>query len=89
MERTLFAEVRSDYICEDFTELDGDIKKTISIDAWKTADDNEEGTVVATVILSKSGDILVCWHDNAARMDPKVIEAIKTAKMVLMACSIE
>lgn len=73
----MFAEVRNDY---DFEEKENGIKAGITIDAWETEDDNEEGRVVATVILTEHNDIAVVWHDNGARADKMCIDAIEDAK---------
>lgn len=76
----MFAEVRNDYMCEDFTEDEGDMLAYITIDCWKTNNDAEEGVVVATVVLTKHHDICVVWHDNGARGDNVVLENIEDAK---------
>jgi hypothetical protein len=73
----MFAEVRSDY---DFEEKENGIKAGITIDAWETEDDNEEGRVVATVILTEHNDIAVVWHDNGARTDKMCLDEIEDAK---------
>jgi len=71
-------EVRTEYI----TFL-GKIKE-IHIDAWKTADDNEEGTVIAKVCLTEQNGIKVIYIDDIARTDKlaqeKIHEAIKIFK---------
>jgi len=66
----------------DFDELDGfesgdDIIKCISVDAWKTDDPDEEGLVIAKVILTKSGDSGVVYIDNVARSNDRAQEVIK------------
>ena len=76
-----FEEVRNDYIREDFTDMEGDVKALITIDTWGYG--QEEGSVAASVVLSAHGDILVVWHDNGARMDEDVLTAIQEAKAVL------
>lgn len=76
----MFAEVRNDYI---FSEEGNGIKLGVTIDAWETDDDNEEGEVVATVILTTHNDIAVVWHNNAARLDPECIQSIEEAKKIL------
>lgn len=82
-----FAEIRNTYMYDntDIPVEDGDIMCMIPIDTWESDDDNEEGKVVANVVLSKSGDILVVWNDNSARMDAGVKEAIDEAKEELRA----
>ena len=52
----------------------------VAIDGWKTDDDCEEGTVIAQVLMSAHGDLITAWHDNGARMDDAVLEAIESAK---------
>lgn len=78
-----FAEIRNDYVCETFTELEGDLEAVITIDAWLTDDDSEEGQVVAQVAKTKSGDIIVLYNDNAVREDKEVTKAIIEAKDML------
>lgn len=75
-----WAEVRNDYFEDSIDSLEGDVLARITIDAWKTSDDNEEGKVVACVMLSKRGEVLVDYHDNVARMDEMAQEAITEAK---------
>ena len=67
----------------DLMPNDGDICAAISIDAWKTSDDWEEGQVIAYVMLSISGDILVSYHNNLARVDEAAQAAIEEAKAEL------
>ena len=50
-----------------------DIKNEWTIDTWKTANDNEEGVVVARINLK--GEIL--WEVEDAKNDPMVKEEIK------------
>ena len=76
----MFAEVRNDYC---FEELENGIKAGITIDVWETDDDNEEGKVAATVILSEHNDIIVVWHLNYARKDQECLLAIEEAKNIL------
>jgi len=80
-----WAEIRNDYFCTDFGPSEGDALASVSIDAWKTMDDNEEGRVIARVILSKQGDILVDYHDNVARGDEAAQTAISEATEQLKA----
>lgn len=77
-----WAEIRNDFF-ESGTEIlpeEGDVLATISIDAWKTEDENEEGCVIACVMLSKHGDVLVDYRDGVARIDEAAQEAIGEAK---------
>ena len=81
-----WAEIRNNYFesgSDVDRNLEGDVLATISIDAWKTMDDNEEGRVIARVLLSNHGDILVDYHDNVARVDTAAQEAIAEAKKEL------
>ena len=50
-----------------------DIKNEWTIDTWKTANDNEEGVVVARINLK--GEIL--WEVEDAKNDPMVKEEIE------------
>lgn len=76
-----WSEVRNDYITEN---KEHGIKKEIHIDAWKTADDNEQGTVIAKVCLTEQNGIKVIYIDDIARTDKlaqeKIHEAIKIFK---------
>lgn len=81
-----WAEIRNNYFesgSDVDRNLEGDVLATISIDAWKTMDDNEEGRVIARVLLSNHGDILVDYHDNVARVDTAAQAAIAEAKKEL------
>lgn len=85
----MYTEIRSDYIWGPAAEGGGRDRENsgllagISIDGWKTADDNEPGQVVVHVLLSWQGDILVDFHDNGARLDLTVNEHIEKAKTLL------
>lgn len=57
--------------------IDGAIDKLISIDAWRTCDDNEDGVVIAKVLLTSSGDICVVYIDPVARTDAYAQELIQ------------
>lgn len=84
-----FAEISHDYIWGEVVEnglshrASGPLLAAVSIDAWETGDDDEEGRVVANVLLSRHGDIIVDFHDNGARMDQQVLEHIAEAKAEL------
>lgn len=81
-----FAEIRHDYIWGEAVENGlnhraGDpLLAAVSIDPWETGNDDEEGRVVANVLLSRHGDIIVDFHDNGVRMDQQVLEHIAEAK---------
>lgn len=85
----MYAEIRHDYIWGPAvesgpkTEEDGDILAGVSIDGWKTGRDDEQGSVIVNVILTRRGDMVVDFHDNGARMDAQVKEAIDGAKEAL------
>lgn len=84
-----FAEISHDYIWGEVVEnglsrrASGPLLAAVSIDAWETGDDDEEGRVVANVLLSRHGDIIVDFHDNGARMDQQVLEHIAKAEAEL------
>lgn len=82
----MYQEIRCDYIWGPavenrmpFSEEDG-ILAAVSIDGWKTGKDDEQGEVIANVILTRHGDIVVDFHNNGARMNVSVLSAIKEAK---------
>ena len=77
MVQSMWAEIRNDYTEENCT--DKGIKKTTYIDAWETSDDNEEGKVIAKVILTTTDTIVVVYIDNCARWDALVNEKIQEA----------
>lgn len=82
----MYNEIRNDYMygpaCGDTDEENG-LFAGICIDGWKTDDDNEEGTVIAKVIMSKHGDLITVWLDNGARMQRTVLDSIAEAKAQL------
>lgn len=43
---SFWSEVRNDYFDKTIAPNEGDMLAAISIDAWKTEDDNEEGPVL-------------------------------------------
>lgn len=85
----IFAEIKHDYIWGPAVETGstaqniGDLLAGITIDAWETANDTEQGTVVANVLLSQRGDIIVDFHDNGSRLNEQVLEHIRTAQREL------
>lgn len=81
--KSYWSEVRNNYFETELLAEEGDTLARISIDAWRTPDENEEGSVIAHVILSKHGDVMVSYHDNIARTDPVAQEAIQDAKQQL------
>lgn len=85
----MYAEIRHDYMFGPGVEpgakelYDKGLFAGVTIDAWKTMDDSEDGTVVAQVLMSVHGDIIVAWYDNGARLNRSILEAIKAAKQDL------
>lgn len=78
-----WAEVRNGY-----TEHPGDEKGIVaitSIDAWKTADNDENGDVIAKVIRTEHGDVCVVYIDSCARYDAMAQEKIEEAVNALQA----
>ena len=82
-----FSEIRHDYIwgpaVENGANGDHDLLAAVSIDAWKSADDNEEGEVLANVLLTAHGDMIVDFHDNGVRMHQPVLDHIRAAEETL------
>lgn len=81
----MYAEIKNDYtygpaVEEGSTNDYEDLFAATTIDGWKTGDDNEDGTVIATVVMTKHGDIVTVWHDNGARFNPNVCYMIDDAK---------
>ena len=63
----MYAEVRIDFFDESTNKW--------SIDAWKTADTDEEGVVVAEI---DDETLEITWRDKMAETDKMVIDAIKS-----------
>lgn len=84
-----FAEIRHDYIWGPAVENGasasacGDLLAAVSVDAWKTDSDDEEGMVLANVLLTTHGDIVVDFHDNGVRMHQPVLDHIQAARAEL------
>lgn len=85
--KTMFAEIRNNYETGplfDGSSIDAEgYLGYISIDGWRTLDENEEGQVIAAVMLTPHGDIVVDWHDNGARLNENALTAITEAKVRL------
>lgn len=83
----MYVEIRNDYhfgpLYENGAIGDDGILAGVSIDGWISTADDAEGAVIAQVLLSEHGDILVAWHDNGARMSENVLSAIEEAKSEL------
>lgn len=67
-----YAEIRTDYVDED--------ENIVYVDAWKSPDDNEEGTVIAKIHQNNS---TVEYLDEDARTDPYAQEEIKAVLATL------
>lgn len=70
-------------ITNDFTETnpspkDGDVLAVNYIDAWREGE--EEGNVIAKVLLSKHGDVMVDYVEGIARIDDLAQEVIADSK---------
>lgn len=78
-----FAEIRNDYWRGPLFNTTGEGYGVISIDAWKTEGDDEEGYCVADVIITRHGEIVVSYHDNGVRFDKGIEEVIREAKQIL------
>lgn len=75
----IYSEVRNDYM---EGNVSGSNVCSISIDAWKTGDDNEEGEVVAKVYGVKVYNEIVVFEDyvrNEARLSNMVKESVEEA----------
>lgn len=81
-----YSEIRHNHIWGPLVEpgradaYEDSILAGISIDAWKTDNGDEPGTVLANVILSLHGDIIVDFHDNGVRLNKQVWSHINAAK---------
>lgn len=78
---SFWTEIRNDYTRtgDEIERAEGDVLAVTSIDAWKSIDDDKEGEVVARVLLSKAGDLLVDYIDRIAVTDVLAQEAIQEA----------
>ena len=73
-----WSEIVNTYEETDFDmKIDGAISKAISIDAWRANCD--QGSTIAKVILTSSGDICIVYMDNIARSDSYAQEVIREA----------
>ena len=56
----------------------------ITIDGYASKDDDDdEGEVIAELYLTKHGDIIISWHDNAYSLNEHVLALIDESKMLL------
>jgi len=77
MTTSFWKEIKADFMEVGFdSKIDRDISAIISIDAYKTNKPNEEGHVIAKVILSEHGDVCVIYFDSVARTDKYAQEII-------------
>lgn len=76
---SFWAEIRNDYFCNDILDEEGSLLAYITIDAWKTSDENEQGEVIACVMLTEHGDIVVDYRDKRALHDTTAQELIQDA----------
>lgn len=85
----MFAEIRNNHMFGPAVEPgvtspdEAGLFAGICIDGWKTGNDDETGEVIAQVLMSKSGDIITAWHNNGARLNKPVLNAIEEAKQAL------
>lgn len=85
----MFAEIRNDYMYGPAVEPgvsypgNTELFAGVTIDGWETGDDDEQGTVIAEVIMTVRGDTVIAWHNNGARLYEPVLHAIDEAKKAL------
>lgn len=81
----MYTEIRHNHIWGPSAEsgnnfpVSGDVLAAVSIDGWKSGEDDKQGTAIANVILTRRGDIVVDFRDNGARLDEQVKEHIASA----------
>ena len=81
-----FTEIRNNYVWGPAVEANShsqnrdDLLAGISIDAWRTGIDDEQGVVVAHVLLTQRGDFVVDYLDNEVRVIEPVKEHIAAAR---------
>ena len=70
-----------DYVSFEQTHVDTDDNGNIVyyIDGFP-ADENAEGTVIATIALTPHNDTVINWHHNGYRLNQSVLELINTVK---------
>lgn len=80
-----WSHIKNDFLEVDgqITPLQGDMLARISIDGWRS--DEEQGSVIAVVMLSNHGDVLVDYRDGIAMTDMMAQNAIDEAKDQLKA----
>lgn len=73
--QSYWTEIRHDFH-EDSPAGYGDVITAVSVDGWRTPDDNAEGEVIARVFLTKNGDVVIDYINAIARTDVLAQEAI-------------
>lgn len=74
-------QILCDYVSNDAEAIELSYVRNILRDVCGC--DNEEGTVIAHVLLTNHGDIVTDWHDDSARLRDNVLEAVTKAKNTL------
>jgi hypothetical protein len=77
MDKPYWNEIKADYDELEADEPSDDIVKCVCIDAWLIDNPDEEGRVIAKIILTKSGDSGVVYIDNVARTHTQAQEIIQ------------
>lgn len=73
--QSYWTEIRHDFR-EDSPVGYGDVITAVSIDGWRTPEDDAEGEVIARVFLTKKGDVVIDYINAIARIDVLAQEAI-------------
>lgn len=73
-----WSEIKNDFTETNLSLKDGDVLAVNYIDAWREGED--EGHVIAKVLLSKHGDVMVDYIDVIARNDDLAQEVISDSK---------
>lgn len=73
-----WSEIKNDFTETNLSLKDGDVLAVNYIDAWREGE--EEGYVIAKVLLSKHGDVMVDYVDAIARNDDLAQEVIANSK---------
>jgi len=77
-----WSEIKSDHVETQFNAtVDGAIAKIVYIDAWRP--ECELGTVIAKVVLTLCGDVIIIYIDNIARLNVYAQEVIQNAALAL------
>jgi len=80
MLQSYWKEIRNSNVETSFNaKIDGAIRKLVTINAWKTGSDSEEGKVIAHVVLTAYGDVCTIYADNIAKTDAYAQEFIQEA----------